>query len=106
MSDTIVLAQLFSKILSGSPVIYNLTLTNADTEYAQVLPAKTIKYALQCRTANDVKLSFVSGESGSKFITIHSGKSFSQVLVQDSLPTLYLQSGTAGVVVEIIVWAQ
>ena len=106
MTATILTSQILSKILSGTPVIYNLELTDANTEYSQALPANTVKYALQCRSADDIKLSFTAGESGSKYITVHSGKSFSDVIVSGSPPTLYLQAETAGVVVEVVAWIQ
>ena len=92
-------------INATSPTIYNLTLTDANTEYSQALPANTTKYVVQCRTDDDVKMSFTSGESGTKYLTIHGGQSYWEDLVKIS-PTLYFQSATAGVVVEIVAWTQ
>jgi len=87
-----------------SPTIYNLTLTNANTEYSQTLPSNTTKYVIQCRSDDDIKMSFTSGESGTKYITIHGGQSYWEDLIKPSSLTLYFQSSTAGVVVEIIAW--
>ena len=106
MTATILTSQIMAKVFSGVPDIYNLELTNADTEYSFSLPAGTLKFVLQCRTADDIKLAFKSGESGTKYVTIHSRQAFSQMLLETEPPALYLQSGTAGVVVEILVWTR
>lgn len=85
--------------------IYNKTLTVADTEYSQVLPVGTRKVLIKERTgAADVKLAYVSGESGTVYITIPAGSSkyLEGVYLSDII--LYMQSPTAGVVVEIEVW--
>lgn len=94
-----------------SPTIINKTLTNADTEYSQELPADCRRWSLQCRTAYDVRLSFVTGKvagSTAPFATVKSGCSLSdQPSTQTEIVgqlTLFLASSQAGVVVEILCW--
>lgn len=43
------------------PEVFNLTLTDADTEYSQVLPKGTKYYSLQCRTAFNMRKAFRTG---------------------------------------------
>ena len=105
MVATLIDAQLLSRLSPGSPHVDNLTLTNADTEYSLALPARTVRFSIQARdTSIDIKLAFVAGESGSNFITIHGGQVFYETALSPDPLTLYLQSSTAGAVVEIISW--
>jgi len=43
------------------PEVFNLTLTDADTEYSQVLSKGTKYFSLQCRTAFDMRVAFRTG---------------------------------------------
>ena len=88
------------------PVIYNKTLTSANTEYSQTLPARTNKITVQCRTAYDVKLSFTVSESGTTYLTIKSGAVYWEDSIKGTNRILYMQSTQAGVVVEIVCWTQ
>lgn len=77
--------------------IFNLTLTAANTEYSQALVNVTKQLILQCRDAVDVKLSFVSGESGTTFLTLKSGAT----LILDSMAMgagdfIYAQTADSG----------
>lgn len=105
MTTTLIPSQLLSRFLGVSPHIYNLTLTNADTEYSQALPSNTAKIAVQCRTSDDIKMSFVANESDSKYVTIQGSQIYWDDLVKPAALTLYFQSATAGVIVEIIAWS-
>lgn len=96
--------------LAARPVIYNVTLTTANTEVSRVLPSGTRKFTLQCRdTTVDIKLAFVSGESGSNFITILGNAAYNEDFIE--VPggftlTLYMQStSTAAPIVEIVAWS-
>ena len=42
--------------------VYNVTLTNANTEYSQELPPNVRSFAVQPRTAVDVRMAFVTGK--------------------------------------------
>jgi len=91
-------------LLGKLPIITNLTLTLADTEYSHALPNGTKKYTVQCRTDDVLKLSYTKEESGSTYITIPEGASQSEDNLNTNVLVLYLQSPTAGVIVEITTW--
>lgn len=91
--------------LSVSPTVYNKTMTNANTEYSQVLPVGTKKFLIKCRTAFDIKLTFTANASGTTYITIPADKA----LLVDNLSlsgtkTLYFQCATSAKVAEILAW--
>jgi hypothetical protein len=96
--------------LAARPVIYNLTLDDANTEYFQELPAGLRKFSIQCRdTTVDIKLAFVEGESGTNFLTVLGNSAYNEDLIYSPLgftTTLYVQSeSTARPVVEIVAWS-
>ena len=80
-------------------------MTLADTEYSQALPADTRKALIRVRSGGyDVKLAYVSGESGTNYITIPAGatKVIEGVFLLNT--TLYFQCPGAGEVLEIESW--
>ena len=93
-------------LVGKTPTVINKTLTLANTEYSQILPADTTRFTLQARTSHDVKLSYTSGESGTVYITIKAGSSYTEEnLDTGSALTLRMQSTNAGIVVEIIAFS-
>lgn len=91
-------------LVANTPTIINKTLTTQNTEYSQALPAGTKRFTLQARTAVDVKLCFTALASGTTYITVKSGSSYSEEGLDLSSKTLYMQAGSDGVVVEIVAW--
>lgn len=93
-------------VSSSAQEIYNLTLVNADTEYSQALSPFCISFIIKARQATAaIKLSFVSGQSGTVYITIPAGSSYelpASVSTKAGILTLYMQSPVAGTVVEIL----
>jgi hypothetical protein len=87
----------------GKPQVFNLTLTSADTEYSLTLPENTYKVMMQARGSADVKFSYVSGESGSTYFTVKSGQTYWDDNI-NTASTMYVQSGTASTVVEVLTW--
>lgn len=88
----------------GKPTILNVTLTPADTEVDQALPANTKAITIQARTAADIKLAWVDTESGTTFITIKSGSVYFNERINAN-QTIHLQSPTNNTVAEIEVWS-
>ena len=97
------------------PEIFNVTLTDADTEYSQVLSKGTKHFQVQCRTAFDVRIAFeddMVGTPTAPYYTVKSGTvhqapqkvGWSWTSTDDPEAKLYLASGQAGVVAEIIAW--
>ena len=85
-------------------IIYNLTMTSANTEYSQAFPAGCTKITVQCRDAYDVKICFTSGQSGTTYWTVKSGGGYWEDHISATLTTIYAQCATAGQVLEIICW--
>ena len=95
--------------VTSTPTIYNVTLTSADTEYSQALPANCRFFEFQCRTAFAVRYAYATGKVATPtapYMTLKSGGSYySPTIYQGSSPsTLFLASAQAGVVVEITAW--
>lgn len=91
------------------PTEYNLTLTNANTQYSQALPIGCQGFEFQCRTEADIRFAFVTGRVAAPtppYLTLKAGDYYvSPAISQGDTPsTLYFASATAGVVVEIIAW--
>ena len=103
-------AQGFNRVLlydkTVVDTIINYTLTNANTEYTITLPTNTIAFEIQPRdTSVDLKMAFNSGESGTNYWTIRGSSNgwycFYFPNYNYSEKTIYLQSTTAGAIVEI-----
>lgn len=87
--------------------LYNVTLTSADTEYSQALPADCRAFQFQCRTSYVVRYAFVTGKVAGPtepYFTLKSGTVWYKEGLKLSSATLYLASSQASVVVEIEVW--
>lgn len=88
---------------SASPTIYNVATILADTEVSQATNIGVKQLLIRVRGFANLKIAFVSGESGVKFITVPRGCS----LTLEGLlftGTLYLQTDKPGQVVEILEW--
>lgn len=90
-----------------TPTIYNVTLTDADTEYSQALPSSTRELRFMCRTLFDVRYSFTTGKVATPtapYLTLPSGMGYASDESDITGKKLYFASAEAGVVVEIEVW--
>ena len=83
--------------------IFNVTVVTSGTEVSQALPANTKKFILRSRNRSEVQLSYTSGESGTKYLTIRPGATFedSNLYVAQ---TLYFQTSKSAETIEIIVY--
>ena len=94
---------------TATPTAYNVTLTVADTEYSQALPANCRGFEFQARTEATVRYAFVTGKVATPtapWLTLKAGDYYySPPLNQAASPsTLYIGSATAGTIVEILAW--
>lgn len=88
-----------------TPTIYNVAVTLANTEYSQALSASTKRFSIKMRGFSDLKLAYVSGQSGTIFITIPGGSSYEEInLAGTTALTLYFQSPSASQDVEVVQW--
>jgi hypothetical protein len=82
--------------------IFNVTIALANTEQSLLLSSGTIVgYLIRSRDADELKLSHVATESGTKYVTIPKRATFTDDHTYTNL-TLYFQSPVAGGVVEVI----
>ncbi len=91
-----------------TPPIYNVTMTNADTEYPQALPANTKKFLIHTRDGTAFRLAFVTGKVAgptAPYFTIPTDVPYWEDFIEPSSLTLYFACGSAGKVVEIICWS-
>lgn len=87
------------------PTIANVTMTDANTEYSYAVPAHAKRFEIKLRSLNALlKMAFNSGESGTTYITIPYGASYSEQDVKVGGRTLYFQSPTAAQTAEVKVW--
>jgi len=94
---------------TAAPTVYNVTLTNANTEYSQALPANTRGFEFQAQSEALVRFAFVTGKVATPtapWLTLKAGDAYSspQINQAASPSTLYLASPTAGTIVEILAW--
>lgn len=93
----------------STPTIYNVTCTNADTEYSQALPANCRFLEFQARTEAVIRFAFETGKvagPASPYMTLKAGDYYASPMIGQGLApsTLYVASPTAGVVVELLAW--
>ena len=93
----------------GVPTPYNVTLTLANTEYSQALPANCRGFEFQARTEAEIRFAFTTGRVAgpvAPYLTLKAGDYyFSGPIAQEDVPsTIYLASAVAGTVVELIAW--
>lgn len=85
--------------------IYNVsTPITANTEFSQALSSGVKQLMIRCRESNKIQFSFVSGESGTKFITISKNAVYKAAELNLSSSTLYMQVDGASLTVEIEEW--
>jgi hypothetical protein len=93
---------------AGTPTVYNIVMTTANTEYSQALPANTKRFTFQCQTAFDVRFAFVAGKVATPtapYMTLKSGAAYYEDTVDLTSKTLYVACGTAGKVLELTCWS-
>lgn len=91
-----------------TPTIYNVTLTDANTEYPQALPAGCKYFSFQNRSAQATRYAFETGKVASPtapYGTVKSGSAYNSPEKLCASLTLYLASGNAGDVIEITAWS-
>lgn len=86
-----------------NPLVYNVSVPLANTEYSQILSPNTKMFTVKCRTGAKIQLSYISGNTGTLFITIPKNTEYEKKDINFS-GTLYFRSDTAGVIVEIEEW--
>lgn len=99
-----------SEIVSGTPTIYNIVMTLADTEYSQLLPDNTKKVSANVQdgsSADNIRFAWEIGKVATP--TTPYLKFPQNVQVEESdlkliTKTLYFASSVAGKTIQIQVW--
>ena len=90
-----------------TPTVFNVTLTNANTEYSQALPTNTKELRFRCRTLYDIRYAWVTGKVATPtepYLTLPAGSDYWSDRNDLNNQTLFFASSTAGVSVEIECW--
>jgi len=88
--------------------IYNVTMTLANTEYSQALPANCKKFLIHTRDGTAFRIAFVTGKVATPtepYFTIPANASYNEDGIQPATLTIYFACVSAGKVVEIIAWS-
>lgn len=94
-----------SNLKVTTPDIINLSMPISGTEYTASLPANTARFFLRSRTDSILQLSYTSGETGTKYLTIYPGETYVEERIDKVSLDLYLQSSKSAETVEIVSWS-
>jgi len=87
------------------PTIQNINIVSANTEQTLVIPSTAKRMTLQLRNVATLKISFVSGQSGTNYYTIFAGSSYEiPDLDLSSSLNLYYQASKA-TTMEVLFWS-
>ena len=100
-----------SQIMTAdTPIIYNVTMTVADTEYSQALPSGTKKFSvsIQSGAAADIfRVAYVTGKVATPtapYLTYAGDVEYYEDSILLDGVTLYLACDSAGKVAQILAW--
>ena len=103
------LGSIDSKLAASTINEYAVTLTVADTEYSQALPANTKGIEFVSRSGYPVRYAFTTGKVATPtgvYFTLKSNCAYESPATLDlSSKTIYFASDNAGDVVELIAWS-
>lgn len=86
-----------------TPTIYNVSVPLAATEVSQALSAGVKRFTIKVRGNSTLQLAFTSGQSGTNYISIPFGCTYTEDGLNFS-GTLYFQTVKASQTVEILEW--
>lgn len=90
----------------SNPLVANVSIALASTEYSYFIPAGSRRFLLKARGNTTIQLAFVSGDSGTTYLTIPAGTFYSEGDLSLTLgKTIYFQSTQAGQILEIVSWS-
>lgn len=89
-----------------APIIANLAMPVAGTEYSYTFPTGTRKFSVKARLRDNLQYSYTAGQSGTTFITIPNNNwGGEEDLLLTAPRTLYIQSATqGGQTLEVLYW--
>jgi len=91
--------------LLTSPVVMNVSVTLANTEYTVTIPASARRFRLQARAQTTLKISDAVGQSGTTYFTLHPYNTYGVDSIKGSSTiNLYVQSTRPNQVIEVEYW--
>ena len=104
-SRTLLDVSVANNTIAGTPVVANVPMPTANTEYSYPLEASTKQILFKTRENSALKFSFEQGKSGTTYITVPSGSSYTLSGVDPTINlTVYFQSSINNEVLEVISW--
>jgi hypothetical protein len=94
-------------LIAQTPYVYNVTLTNANTEYSQALPRGTKRFTISERNGNPFRLAFATGRVAlptAPYMNMWANQSYSEDDLYLVGVTVYLAAPVGGRVIEITAW--
>lgn len=85
-------------------LIDNVVIALADTEQSYTFPAGSKQFLIRPRGPSKITLSHTATESGTKYLTIWPGSNYKSAEFVNASKTIYFQSPTAGLEVELEWW--
>lgn len=86
-------------------LVENATIAVANVEQSHTFPTNTKTIQVKPRDNGKIKMAFDSGTSGTVYQTIWPGAVYCQDNIGAASTTIYFQSPTAGLVVELTSWS-
>jgi hypothetical protein len=91
--------------IAATPGVANVSMPTANTEYNYTFAINTKKILFKSRNSSPVKFSFISGTSGTTYITVPAGNSYTlDGINPDTTTILYFQSTKNAETLEILYW--
>lgn len=87
-----------------TPVISNIVLLTAGTEYEVDITPGCREFTLQARGDSKLQLAYVSGDSGTTYLSVWPGNSYQETTLNTVSITLYIQATKDNEILEIIAW--
>ena len=92
-------------MIGGKVTVANVSMASANTEYSYAVLASTHKILMKLRaTGQPFQLAYVSGESGTTYITVPANSSKEITDIKGTGITLYFQSPGVSQTMEIEAW--
>lgn len=92
----------------ATPAVYNVTMTLADTEYSQALPANCKAFTIKCQDGTAFRMAYVTGKVATP-VAPYKTMFAMTVKSEDNLylasQTIYFACASAGKVIEIEAWS-
>jgi hypothetical protein len=89
----------------STPIIVNVSMPLAGTQYSFTFPTGTKRYNLYVRGNAKLQFCFITGQTNTKYRTLEMGASYTEESILNSAPLpIYFQASQPGKILEILYW--